>query len=121
MFIDKKNENDIVPQNMIGDIFGGHHVRYKARRTREQLAELTASRGSNVRVARCRNKSCGIPDDVAPSKVATGSATKGRELMDDKTKEIIQAKWLEVVGKQTGFQDYNELRCAFKMEKMNKI
>jgi hypothetical protein len=40
--------------------------------------------------------------------------------MDDKTKEIIQAKWLEVVGKQTGFQDYNELRSAFKKEQMNK-
>ncbi|CAB4015745.1 sulfotransferase domain-containing [Paramuricea clavata] len=63
---------------------------------------------SEVRLARCRNKSCGIPDDTVPSKVVTGSATKGRELMDGKTKEIIQAKWLEVVGKQTGFQDYNE-------------
>ncbi|CAB4001295.1 sulfotransferase domain-containing [Paramuricea clavata] len=60
---------------------------------------------SNVRLARCRNKSCGIPDDVVASKVVTGSATKGRELMDHKTKEIIQAKWLEVVGKQTGFQN----------------
>jgi hypothetical protein len=86
-----------------------------------EFMKRNESKFSEVRVARCRNKSCGIPDDVAPSKVATGSATKGRELMDDKTKEIIQAKWLEVVGKQTGFQDYNELRCAFKMEKMNKI
>ncbi|CAB3991316.1 sulfotransferase domain-containing [Paramuricea clavata] len=75
---------------------------------------------SEVRLARCRNKSCGIPDDVVASKVVTGSATKGRELMDDKTKEIIQAKWLEVVEKQTGFQDYNELRRAFKMEQMNR-
>ena len=86
-----------------------------------EFMKRNESKFSEVRVARCRNKSCGIPDDVAPSKVATGSATKGRELMDDKTKEIIQAKWLEVVGKQTGFHDYNELRCAFKMEKMNKI
>jgi hypothetical protein len=54
------------------------------------------------------------------SKVATGSATKGRELMDEKTKEIIQAKWLEVVGKQTGFQEYNDLRTAFKKEQMDK-
>jgi pyruvate formate-lyase activating enzyme-like uncharacterized protein len=76
---------------------------------------------SEVRLTRYRNKSCGIPDDVVPSKVVTGSATKGRELMDDKTREIIQAKWLEVVGKQTGFQDYNELRSAFKKERMNKI
>jgi hypothetical protein len=54
------------------------------------------------------------------SKVVTGSATKGRELMDEKTKEIIQAKWLEVVGKQTGFQEYNDLRTAFKKEQMDK-
>jgi hypothetical protein len=75
---------------------------------------------SNVRLARCRNKSCGIPDDAIASKIVTGSATKGRESMDDNTKEIIQAKWLEVVGKQTGFQDYNELRSAFKNEQMSK-
>jgi hypothetical protein len=73
---------------------------------------------SDVRYARYRNKACGVPDDAVASKVVTGSATKGRELMDDKTKEIIQAKWLEVVGKQTGFQDYNELRNAFKKEKI---
>jgi hypothetical protein len=78
------------------------------------------SKFSEVRLTRYRNKSCGIPNYVVPSKVATGSTTKGRELMDDKTKEIIQAKWLEVVGKQTGFQDYNELRSAFKKEQMNK-
>ena len=53
--------------------------------------------------------------------VVTGSAGKGREIMDDKTKEIIQAKWLEVVGKQTGFQNYNELRNAFRKERMDNI
>ncbi len=68
---------------------------------------------SESRVARYRNKACGIPDDAVPSKVSTGSATKGRELMDDKTKELIQAKWLEVVTDQLGFQDYNELKNAF--------
>ena len=49
----------------------------------------------------------------------SGSATKGRELMNKKTKEIVQAKWLEVVGKQIGFQDYDELRKAFKKEKID--
>lgn len=74
---------------------------------------------SDVRLARYRNNACGVADDFAPSKVVTGSATKGRELMDDKTKEMIQEQWLEVVGKQTGFQDYNELRSAFKKETIN--
>ena len=75
---------------------------------------------SEGRVARYRNKACGVPDGVVPSKVATGSATKGRELMDDKTKELIQAKWLEVVSDQLGFQDYNELRNAFKKEETKR-
>ena len=74
-----------------------------------------------VRVARYRNKACGLPVDAVPSRVVTGSATKGRELMDDKTKKIIQAKWLEVVSDQLGFQDYNELRNAFNKEKMDNI
>ena len=39
--------------------------------------------------------------------------------MDEKTKEIIQVKWLEVVRKQIGFKDYDELRMAFKKEKCN--
>jgi hypothetical protein len=30
---------------------------------------------------------------------------------------MIQRKWLEVVAKQTGFQEYNDLRNAFKNEK----
>ena len=72
-----------------------------------------------VRETRYRNKAIGLPDDAVPSRVVTGSATKGRELMDDKTKEIIQAKWLEVVSDQLGFQDYNELRNAFNKEKIN--
>lgn len=74
---------------------------------------------SDVRFARYRNKACGVPDDAVPSKVATGSTTKGRELMDDKTKEIIEAKWREVIGKQIGYQNYHELRSAYKKEKMN--
>ena len=41
------------------------------------------------------------------------------ELMDDKTKEIIEAKWREVIGKQIGYQDYRELKSAYKKEKMN--
>ncbi len=74
---------------------------------------------ADVRIARYRNKVCGVPDEIVPSKVVIGSTTKGRELMGDKTKEIIQAKWLEVVSDQLGFQDYNELRNAFNMEKSN--
>ena len=75
---------------------------------------------SEVRYPRTRNAICGLPTDLVASKVVSGSATKGRELMDEETKEIIQAKWLELVEKQTGFQDYNELRRALKNEKNSK-
>ncbi|XP_028406625.1 amine sulfotransferase-like isoform X6 [Dendronephthya gigantea] len=73
-----------------------------------------------VRVAKYRNKICGFPEGAVGRIVATGSATKGREMMDEKTKEMIQAKWNDVVWKQTGFQDYQELRNAFKKENENK-
>ena len=73
---------------------------------------------SDIRYARYRNKVFGIPDDVVPSKVVTGCATRGRELMDHKTEEIIHARWLEVIGKETGFQDYSSMRNAFKKEKL---
>ena len=75
---------------------------------------------SDVRFARYRNKDFGVADDAVGSKVATGSATKGRELMDDQTKELILTRWWETVGKQTGFQDYNELRNGFKLEKIER-
>ena len=74
---------------------------------------------SSTRTPRYRNEVMGLPRDQTISKVVSGSATKGRELMDKKTKEIIQAKWLEVVGKQIGLQNYDELRMAFKKQKIN--
>ena len=77
-----------------------------------------AGKFSGVTMVRRRRKACGIPDGAVFCKVATGSATKGREMMDDITKDRIQEKWLEVVAKETGFQNYSELRAAFKKEKM---
>ena len=72
---------------------------------------------SDATLIRCRKNACGIPDGAFLSKVVTGSATKGREMMDDITKNKIQEQWLEVVAKETGFQDYSELRTAFNLKK----
>jgi hypothetical protein len=83
-----------------------------------EYMKVNQAKFTETRVARCRNEACGVTWDAdLPIKVVTGSATKGRELMDDESKEMIQRKWLEVVAKQTGFQDYNDLRNAFKNEK----
>ena len=75
---------------------------------------------SDIRYSQYRNKAFGVADDAVASKVATGSTTKGRELMNDETKELIQTRWRETVGKQTGLQDYNELRNSFKTEQLQK-
>ena len=62
----------------------------------------------------------GLPADCQVDMLVKGSATLGKEMMDDKTKAAIQAKWREVVGEQIGVKDYNELRSAFKNEKANR-
>ena len=72
---------------------------------------------AEARFLRYRNGVCGLPTDQVVSKVVSGSVTQGRELMDEKTKEIIRAKWLEVVGQQIGFQDYDELRMLRTLRK----
>ncbi|CAB4024148.1 sulfotransferase domain-containing [Paramuricea clavata] len=61
-----------------------------------------------------RNKALGIPEGVRLQRVATGSATKGREMMDEGTKQAVQIMWNETVTKETGFQDYSEFREALK-------
>ena len=62
----------------------------------------------------------GLPADYQVDMLVKGSATLGKEMMDDKTKAAIQAKWREVVEEQFGVKDYNELRSVFKKEKANR-
>ncbi|CAB4011112.1 sulfotransferase domain-containing [Paramuricea clavata] len=67
-----------------------------------------------------RNKAMGIPEAVRLQRVATGSATKGREMMDEGTKQAVQKMWDETnVTKETGFQDYSEFRDGLKREKQS--
>jgi Ca2+-binding EF-hand superfamily protein len=66
-----------------------------------------------------RNKALGIPEGVRLQRVATGSATKGREMMDEGTKQAVQKMWNETVTKETGFQDYSEFRDGLKKEKQS--
>jgi Ca2+-binding EF-hand superfamily protein len=71
------------------------------------------------RVSSYRNKAVGIPEGVKLQRVATGSATKGREIMDEGTKQAVQKMWNEIVTKETGFQDYSDFREALKKEKQS--
>jgi hypothetical protein len=66
-----------------------------------------------------RNKAMGVPEGVVCQRVVTGSATKGREIMDDCTKQAVQKMWDEIVTKETGFQDYSEFRDGLKKEKQS--
>ena len=71
------------------------------------------------RVSRYRNKACGIPEEIVCDHVVTGSATKGRDMMEECTKQALQKRWNETIAKETGFQDYNEFREAFKKDKQS--
>ena len=71
------------------------------------------------RVSRYRNKARGIAEEIVCYRVVTGSATKGREMMEECTKQALQKKWNETITKETGLQDYNKLREAFKKEKLS--
>ena len=64
-----------------------------------------------------RNKAMDVADDCRFQRVRTGSATKGREMMDECTKQAVQKKWNEIVTKKLGFQDYNAFRNALKKER----
>jgi hypothetical protein len=70
-------------------------------------------------VSSYRNKAMGIPEGVVCQRVATGSATKGREIMDEGTKQAVQKMWNETVTNETGFQDYSEFRDGLKKEKQS--
>ena len=73
------------------------------------------------RISRYRNKARGIPEEIVSDRVVTGSATKGRKVMKECTKQALQKRWNETIGKETGFQDYNKLREAFKKEKLDTL
>ena len=61
----------------------------------------------------------GIAKGIILQRVQTGSATKGREMMEEHTKQAVQKMWNDIVTKETGFQDYEELRDALKKEKQS--
>ena len=67
------------------------------------------------RASRYRKKDMG--EEFVTDRVVTGSATKGREMMDECTKQALQRKWNETITKETGLQDYNEFKEALKKEK----
>lgn len=50
-----------------------------------------------------------------------GIWNKRRDLMDEKSKELIRSKWMEVVFKKTGFQHFEDLRSWFHKERCARI
>ena len=71
-------------------------------------------------VSKNRNKAAGLNEGIVHQRVNTGSATKGREAMEESTKQAVQDMWNEIVTKGIGFRDYNEFRDALKREGSRK-
>ena len=69
------------------------------------------------RTSQSRNRSLGLPEATRLQRIHTGSATKGRDVMDDCAKEAIRKMWTEIITKELGFQDYDELRYILKTGK----
>ena len=68
------------------------------------------------RASRNRRKPVGLHKGIVLQRVNTGSATKGREAMDESTKQAVQDMWDQIVTKEIGLRDYNEFRDVLKME-----
>ena len=71
------------------------------------------------RISRYRNKARGIPEEIVSDRVVTGSAVKGRNMMEECTQQDVQKQWNETITKETGFQDYNKFGEALKKEKQS--
>ena len=66
-----------------------------------------------------RGKAMGFPEGTVLQRIGTGSATKGREMMDECTKKAVQEMWCKIVTKETGIQNYDEFRNVFKKQKQS--
>ena len=107
---------------MVGEFIGireEENIKKAVEMSSFEFMKVNKMKFSAIRMARLRNHLMGAPADAIPCRVVTGSATKGRELMDETTKQFVQRKWLEEIGKKLGFQNYEELRSAFRREKMD--
>ena len=69
------------------------------------------------RASRYRKKDMG--GEFVTDRVMTGSATKGRDMMEECTKQVLQKEWNDTIAKETGLQDYNEFKEALKKEKQS--
>ncbi|XP_028416098.1 amine sulfotransferase-like [Dendronephthya gigantea] len=65
-------------------------------------------------VSRSRNKAMGLPEETRLQRIATGSATKALEMMEECTKEDIQKMWTEMIAEEIDFKNYQEFRETWK-------
>ena len=75
---------------------------------------------ANHRVARYRNSAIGLQKGTVFRRVNTGSATKGREAMEECTRQAVQDMWDQIVTKKIGFRDYNEFQTGFEERRYSK-
>ena len=85
--------------------------------SRFEFMKKNQEKFSSNRMARYRNKAMGLPDEARYRRVITGSATKGREAMEESTRQAVQDMWNKTVTKEIGLRDYNEFKETLKREK----
>ena len=95
-FEDTKDDLEIVVRTVAA--FMGIQDEYRIKKAVEmssfEFMKQKVGKFSDANLIRCRQKASGIPDGAFFYKVVTGSATQGRELMDDITKKkFMKSGW----------------------------
>ena len=89
-------------------------IKNAVKMSRFEFMKLHEGKFTTNRFSRYRNKALGFAEDKVSPRVVTGSATKGREAMEESTRQAVQDMWDQIVTKEIGFRNYNEFREAFK-------
>ena len=102
-------------------LFMGIHdqerIRNAIRMSTFEFMKANESKFNENLLAFYRNRACGIPEGICNTKVATGSVDKALRILPEHVKEAVQKQWQEIVTKETGYENYDELRVTFRKEK----
>jgi hypothetical protein len=74
--------------------------------------KVHASQFDDNLVRRMRDAACGLPEGGESNKVSSGTSGGGRVALDASLRELLDAKWREVITPQTGLADYEAMQAA---------
>lgn len=67
-------------------------------------------------VRRMRDAACGLPEGGESNKVSSGNSGGGRVALDAGLRELLDAKWHELITPATGLADYEAMQAALAAE-----